>query len=536
MTGTANARGTTAGKGKKTAVFRPKPGRTPVIPSRQAPGQAMRAVVVTPGTGAKGAIRLGLSAPTRAMLDMLCDARWHAKEDIVSVGAAAALHDDYAKCIKEGQRVRKVRDAGTSEYAESGARRIARNNLRVATLNGRVSEDATGTKVRMSAATARQWRRARSAEEASAAPAPTPGAVVRQRFGDEQVFGGMLEFDAWAHAPLYARDVAYVRPNVDVSLAELRSAFAGWDVAVEPDGLVSIAAPVGTPVKDAVTDWFEMQGIYHEGVRDARNVRRRNISDLPEAFLRELVAHYTRYAQRRVRERHAGSMQRLVGDPDDIAGLVALWVMESIAAFDASRGVPFGAWLTQQIPNRVMDLNRASFGRTAADAEMRRARIVEQFEAEHGRAPSTEELRQQLGLSPEEMARKERDLANLRGLRSTSTIETGPDAPELPIADASADPEGDVLNLELMQAVSHALLASSAEWDPETGRPVHLRRLGFLMVYLMHWQEWTKGDLTIIAGRAGRSVSEEVDAVQRELVERLADLRDGRTPAPLRAG
>ena len=256
-----------------------------------------------------------------------------------------------------------------------------------------------------------------------------------------------------------------------------------------------------------------------------RRWRRRT---LPPDFLRELVAHYTRYAQRRVRERHAGSMQMLVGDPDDIAGTVALWVMESIAGFDASRGVPFGAWLTQQLPNKVMDLNRASFGRTAADAEMRRARVIEAFEGEFGRAPTRDELRRRMGMSPDEMSRKERDLSNLRGLRTTATIETGPDEQELPVVDLAANPEADVLNLELMQSVSRALLASSGEWDEE-GKPVHMRPLGFLIVYLMHWQEWTKGDLTILAGKAARAVSEEVDAVQRQLVDRLEELREGRT-------
>jgi len=479
--------------------------------------------------GAKGAIRLKVSPTTRAILDFLCDGRWHTREETLVIGVKACLEGEYPRAVDEGKRVRRGRQATTTEYADSGARQFARNNLMIAVRNNRVQVDETNTKVRMSAAAARQWRRDRSAEEASAPTEANLKGVVRQRFGDEQIFAGMLEFDAWAYAPLYARDVAYVRPNTDVDLDEMRETFPNWDISIEPDGLISIAAPVGTPVKDVVTEYLAQQGIHHEGVRDARNVRRRNINELPQDFLRELVTHYTRYAQRRVRERHAASMQRLVGDPDDIAGEVALWVMECIAGFDATHGVPFGAWLTKQLPNRVMDLNRASFGRTAADAEMRRARVIEGYEAAHGHAPTQDELRKTLGLTRDEMIRKERDLANLRGLRSTSTLETGPDAPELPVVDMSSDPEGDVLNLELMQSVSRALLSASGEWDIETGRPVHLRRLGFLIVYLMHWQEWTKGDLTILAGRAARAVSEEVDAVQKELAERLSDLRADRT-------
>lgn len=473
------------------------------------------------------------------MFDLLCDGRWHEKEDVLAVGARAALAEDYARAVQEGKRVRRGKKATTAEYAESGARQFARNNLRIAQRSMRVTIDRkTQDRVKMSIQAARQWRRGRSAEETAAEPVENNG-VLRQKFGEERIIAGWREFDAWALSPLHSRDIAYVRPNTDVSIKEMRDKFPTWDISQEPDGLISIAAPCGTPVKDVITEWLLENEIYHEGVRDAHNVRRRDISSLPQDFLEELVSYYTGYAQRRIRGRHANSMQKLVGDPDDIAGEVALWVMECISGFDPTHGVPFGAWLTKQLPNKVMDLNRASFGRTAADAEMRRAKAVEEYEAKHGVSPTQEQLRDLLGLNRNEFIRKERDLAHLRGLRSTATLETGPDSPELPVPDAAADPEGDMLRLEQMQQVSRALLASSGEWDPETGRPIKLRHLGFLIVYLVTWQEWTRGDLSVLAGRAARVVTEEVNAVQSELAERLEHLREdrpqqgGRLPTPV---
>lgn len=492
------------------------------------------ATVVNAGAKRR-APRSTVGTASRSMFDFLCDGRWHAKDTVISVGVASVLKDEYERAVTEGKRLRK-NAAQEHEYADSGARYLVRSALRIAQRNGRISSDPNNSeRVRMTAQVARQWRRMRSAEETAnqSTEAPPSDGVSRQRFGEERVIAGWREFDAWSLSPLSARDVAYVRPNVDVPIEELRRGFPSWELALEPDGLISIAAPCGTPVKDVVTQWLAEQGIFHEGVRDARNVRRRDISKLPPEFLEELVTYYTAYAHRRIRGRHANSMQKLVGDADDIAGEVALWVMECIAGFDPTHGVPFGAWLTKQLPNKVMDLNRASFGRTAADAEMRRAKAMEDFEAKHGVSPTQEQLREILGLSEAEFQRKERDLAHLRGLRATSTLDTAPDAPELPVPDITADPEGDALRLEQNQMISRALLAASGEWDPETGRAIKLRHLGFLIVYLVTWQEWTRGDLSLLAGRAARVVTEEVNAVQDELAERLDFLRAGR-PLPER--
>ena len=60
--------------------------------------------------------------------------------------------------------------------------------------------------------------------------------------------------------------------------------------------------------------------------------------------------------------------------------------------------------------------------------------------------------------------------------------------------------------------------------------------MGFLITYLTHWGEWTKGDLVELSGRAARSVSDEVRAVQADLAKQLEDLRDNRGERPMATG
>ncbi len=492
----------------------------------------------------KSAIRRKVSATTEAMLDVLCDGQWHDKQEIINLGAQACIADDRAAAIKKGKALRKGKGLTDDDFAVIGGRSIANNNITIACRSKRLTSSADNTRVRMYKRTAQEWRRRRSKEmtDLHAATKTTKGNAgdtpnqYRQLFGEEQTFGGWLEFDAWSLAPLESRDIAYVRPNGTLDVHALQDAFPTYRVKVEPDGLVTVSAPTGAPVKENVNDWLEDNNVHHEGVRDAHDVRRRNINDLPPEFLDALAKCYTRYALGRAYERHAGSLQRLLGSPEDISGEVGLWVMECIADFNPEHGVPFGAWLTRRIRNQVMDLNRASYGRTAADAEMRRARAIEAFEAEHGRAPTREELRIALGYSEKEMRRKERDLAQLRGLRSTGTLDTGPDEADVPVADLSSDPEGESAAFEMGQEVSRALLASTGHWDSENGKPVAEQAVGFLITYLTVWDEWTKGDLTDVSDTPNRTLHDQLQQVETEMAKQLQHLANDRASKPRAIG
>jgi hypothetical protein len=458
------------------------------------------------------------------MFDLLSDSQTHSLSEVLDAGFAAALADDYNRCIEEGKRARRGRNATTQEYAHSGARSFARNNLMIAKRNKRViitgkDED---TKVRMIAELSREWSRAKRSSEQP----HQKESVTVQPFGNITYYGGMSEWEGWAYAPLVAKDVAHVRPTVSVGVKVLAAAFPGWDVRESPDGLVSISAAVGAPVKDVVTQWFNDNDIHHDGVRDAKNVRRRDLSELPTEFFHDVVLKSVPFARGLVGSRYGASMQRLVGDFDDIDGYVTLWVLELAQSFDASLGRPFGTWITNQIPRKVQDLNRASHGRTASDAEMKHAKAKADFENEHGRTPSDEELRKILGLTRQEMNAKRSHLTVLSSLRNPTPLETGPDDVEIQIKDDNLSPEEIAERQERAQQVTLALLAASGTYDPEVGGPVISKPLGFLVTYLMIWDEWVKGDLIALAGCADRKVTDEMDSVHATLAKTLAGLRE----------
>jgi DNA-directed RNA polymerase specialized sigma subunit len=469
-------------------------------------------------------LRVSTSPATRAMLDLLSDGNRHPIDEVLYAGICAALGTDYNKCIAEGKRARRGRPASIAEYAYSGARSFARNNLMIARRNKRVRSIGTGSDemIVMPKALAFAWATARRAENRK----QPRDVVTKQPFGKVAEYAGISEWEGWAYAPLTAHDVAHVRPSLRIPLDELRAAFPGWEVNEAPDGLVTVSAHPGAPVKEVVTSWFTERDYHHDGVRDAKNVRRRNLSDLNQNFLSDLMSKSIPFARGLVASRYGASMQRLVGDYDDIEGYVTLWVIELAQSFDSQLGRPFGTWITNQIPRKVQDLNRASHGRTASDAEIKHARARASLEAEYGRTPTNEELRAHLGLSKEEMSTKRRHLNTLASLRTTTPLDQGPDAPEIVVIDEAPSPEDRALTRERSQQITLSLLAASGTFDPEAGAPKMTKPLGFLVTYLMMWDDWVKGDLISLAGCADRKVTEEVEQVHTELARLLSGIKE----------
>ena len=472
----------------------------------------------------KNPIRANISATTKAIFDFLADEEQHPREEVLDVALAATLAEDYLRCIKEGKRARRDRPATIQEYAHSGARHFARNNLMIAERNKRVFTTGKNenARCRMPVALAREWVEAREFEKQHKQIDP----VTKQEFGDVTYYAGMTEWEGWAYAPLIARDIAHVRPSLSIPMERLKKAFPGWDILEGPDGLLSISAHPGAPVKEVVTQWFADNDIHHDGVRDAKNVRRRDLNQLLPSFYQDLMEKNVYFGKSLVARRHLASMKKLVGDDkDEIAAYIMLWIVELATSFDASLGRPFGTWVTNQMPRKIQDLNRATHGRTASDAEMKHARARTEFELLNSRSASTSELRKILGYSAEEMRNKTRHISNLVGIRSATPFDTGPDSPEIHVVDDKANPEKDILDREKAQQITLALLSASGTFNPSTGRPIMTKPLGFLVTYLMTWDDWVKGDLVLLAGCADRKATDEVEEVQAELAKILADLR-----------
>jgi hypothetical protein len=463
-----------------------------------------------------------VSPATAAMYELLSDGQLHELEDVLKAGAIGILAADYARCIEEGKRARHHRDALLIEYAKSGARAIARNNLMIAKRNGKVNITKRKTQpdlVRMPVAYAREWRR-KTKEQSN-----QPGIQGQQVFGKITSYAGITEWEGWSYAPLVSKDVVHVRPTTPIPMSVLIDAFPGWEISESPEGLVTISALSGAPVKEVVAEWFNTNNIYHEGVRDAKNVRRRDLGQLPKPFFEDLMRSSTSFARGLVASRHGAAMQKLVGDNDDIDGYVAQWVLELASAFDPSLGTPFGAWLTKQLPRKIQDLGRAQHGRTAADAEILYSRAVQEYETTYGKTPSSEELRKLLKLSREEFRAKTKHLQTLQNLRSTTTIDVDPDQPEVAIEDLKPKPEDIALAREKSQQITLALLAASGKIKEGEDLPTMTMPLGFLVTYLMHWDDWVKGDLIHLAGCADRKVTEELDKVNSELSKILREYK-----------
>ena len=465
-----------------------------------------------------------MSATTRAIYDFLSDEEQHFREEVLDVAMAATLAVDYPRCIKEGKRTRKERPANIQEYAHSGARHFARNNLMIAERNKKVITTGKNdnARCRMPVSFAREWVEARKVEKQHKQIDP----VTEQEFGDVTYYAGMTEWEGWAYAPLIARDIAHVRPSLSIPISRLKKAFPGWDILEGPDGLLSISAHPGAPVKEVVTQWFNDNDIHHDGVRDAKNVKRRNLNQLLPSFYQDLMEKNVYFGKSLVARRYQASMKKLVGDDkDEISANTMLWIVELATSFDATRGRPFGTWVTNQIPRKIQDLNRATHGRTASDGEMQLSKARTEFETQNSRSASTKELRDMLGYSPEEMRNKTRHISNLIGIRSATSFDTGPDSPEIQVTDDRANPEKDILDREKAQQITLALLSASGVFDPSTGRPIMTKPLGFLITYLMVWDDWVKGDLVLLAGCADRKATDEVEEVQAELAKILTDLR-----------
>ena len=467
--------------------------------------------------------RANLSNTTKAIFDLLADEKSHTREEVLGAAMAAVLAEDYLKCIKEGQRARRNRPASTQEYAHSGARHFARNNLMIAERNKRVISTGKNDNIRykMPVSIARSWKEARRIENDYRQREP----ITKQPFGDITYYAGLSEWEGWAYAPLIARDIAHVRPSLSIPFDKLVKAFPGWGITEGPDGLISISAHPKAPVKEVVTQWFNDNEIHHDGVRDAHNVRRRDLRMLQPAFFEDVIAKNVSFAKGLGASRRNASLQKLIGDKDDIEGYIMLWVLELAASFDATLGRPFGTWVTNQLPRKIQDLNRSTNGRTASDAEMKHARVRVDFESQYGRSPTNEELRELLGYTHSEMKSKLRHLSNLTGMRAATTFDTGPDEPDIHIVDERANPERDALEREKAQQITLALVSASGKFDPKTGRPIMTRPLGFLATYLMTWDDWVKGDLVLLAGCADRKATDEVEAVQADLAKTLKDLR-----------
>lgn len=496
----------------------PNPTRTVSTPRRPGP----RVKSNTPSPQKK------YSPSSIELYNLICDGQPHLEAELRPRVVAAALATDYWACVRHGERLnRSQTEDGEQgrplrELALSGARYAANNALHVAKRDGRATRAGRGKTKTITANP--DFAAAWSVEKSERERPQTREPVSTQRFGKVTYYGGIPEWEGWAHAPLRKRDVAHVRLVHAVPLDQLRAAFPGWVVNESPDGLVSVSAHPGAPVKQVVNEWLAANNLAHEGVRDAFGVRRRDLSELPEGFLHGLVTRTVPLAQGIVSRRHGAAMEVLTGSTEDAQAWVRLWIVELVATFDAQLGRPFGTWVAGKLKYKVQDLNRQINGRTASDLEIKFAKAQEKLEKDGNQTPDKAALAQELKLAPSEMEAKRNTLAQLRAIRLAFTLDVAPDAPEIPIVDPHANPEKDAIAREQASRITMALLTSSGYYDHRNAVAELELPLGFLITYLLQWDEWVKADLTYLAGCPTSRVNREVETVRQRLRVELEDM------------
>lgn len=297
-------------------------------------------------------------------------------------------------------------------------------------------------------------------------------------------FGGILEDDGWTQAPLRNHDLVHFRVAGDISCYGIQKRIGlGGIVRQDTDGLIRVSALDGEDIYNAIKEWEEQENVGISGMRWDKNVRRRDLMDLPPQFVSELCAFYGSFAHTLLRKSMT-SVRKHISDPDDIQQQIFIWIIDAIQRYDEQKSVPFAAYLHSSLQRWVHDLNRKSYGRAAADSELKYSRAIASFTTEFGRKPTDEELANALGETVATVREKMLTISRVNNLRSVSPLLQ--EDYEIPIK-AEDDQERDY-HSSVEQTLLSAALTSSAFGD---GRAPKIT--AWLKVYD---ETWSKGKNT----------------------------------------
>jgi DNA-directed RNA polymerase specialized sigma subunit len=252
--------------------------------------------------------------------------------------------------------------------------------------------------------------------------------TVKNRNKSPRYFGGMLEDDGWLLSPLQHCDMVHFRMEQSYSSSEIRAMLDVSDyddVKVIVDyatQLIRIYVQVDYPIKDVLLRLKnEKPELGMHSIRLEKNLRRRNVNDLPEPFVSDVCTYYGKFAKVLLRP-YMSSITKHIKEYDDIQQQIYMWIIEAIQRYDAETSIPFAAYLASSLKKWVFNLARESYGRSVADAELKYSRVLNQFTAENGREPNQEELMEILQMSGEDINKEKLAMATVTNLRNTATI------------------------------------------------------------------------------------------------------------------
>lgn len=300
-------------------------------------------------------------------------------------------------------------------------------------------------------------------------------------------FGSILEDDGWLLAPLRSHDLVHFRASGDITreVVQRRIGFHGV-ASQDSDGLMRISTLYGDPIYCDIKEWGKQEGVDISGVRLDKNVRRRELADLPTGFVSDLCEFYGTFARTLLRNVMT-IINTHISDPDDAQQQIYMWIIHAIQRYDAKTAIPFAAYLHSSLQRWVHDLNRKSYGRAAADTELKYSKAISAFTAEHGRQPTSRELALILNEDESVVNEKKASIARVNSLRTVATLDDGEF--EIPIADESTV-ESD-FHSEIETTLLSAALTSSALESTSNAKI-----LAWLGVYAKTWGGTNKLPIT----------------------------------------
>lgn len=294
-------------------------------------------------------------------------------------------------------------------------------------------------------------------------------------------FGGILEDEGWAYAPIKFCDLIHFRANGQVDSKKVKT-FIDENSSVTQDehGLIRIKTNPGNGIN--VYNFIKEMGkndpsLGIAGVRLDANAKRRNLEELPTRYIEELSEFYGAFGKILLRK-NMSSIAKHIKDRDDVQQQVYIWVVEAIQKYDEKTCIPFAAYLSESLNKWVHNLTRQAFGRAVADSELKHSRAISLYETEHGETPTLDQLSEILNEPIEKVKKEAIAIASVASLRSTVTLDS--DDYEIPLA--SLDDTTVSIDQEIEKSMISAAITASAVVNSDKPNV-----LGWLGMYERTW-------------------------------------------------
>ena len=292
-------------------------------------------------------------------------------------------------------------------------------------------------------------------------------------------FGGVLEDDGWPLAELRTYDLIHFRVNGDYSKEDINDIIDNTgNVARGEDGLHRVFIEGhGKEIYETIKHYKSPEGVnVFSGVRLEKDIKRRELTDLPPAYMADLCRYYGNFAKVLLRP-NMTSITKHLQDPDDIQQQIYLWVIDAVQRYDHTTSIPFAAYLGKMLSKWVFNLNRQSFGRHIADTELKHSRVVNEFRNANGREPSVEEIANILEEDITTVKSERYSINSVANLRAIGTI----DSEDSPVHITTTED----ITVRYEERIDQTLLSAAITAAALAGKDPNI--LGWLSVYHNTW-------------------------------------------------